>query len=118
MSVFKFDDWVAATFFFFFRFCSMQGVLFSLERELLLMVSVVLKSASSCKETLHHIVLECDGYEDKDLFNFICKCTTGSYKISMKLSDEKNKANWLIRSQFDFTLAYNDPTDREREECI
>jgi hypothetical protein len=44
------------------------------------------------------------------------KLHTRSYKISLKSSDEKSKVNRLIRSQPDFTLAYNAPTDGESEE--
>ena len=71
-----------------------------------------------CKETLHHILFECDGYEDvfKDFFNFIRKYTTKGYRKWLKSTDEKAKVDWLIRSQPDFTLAYSVPADRESEE--
>ena len=62
------------------------------------------------KETFSHIVFGCNGYEDvfKDLFNFIHKYTTRSYRNKLKSTDEASKINVLIRSQPDFTLAYCD----------
>ena len=56
-------------------------------------------------------MFQCEGYEEtrKDLFGFINKFTTRSYRRTLVRSDDQGKINTLIRSQPDFTLAYNVP---------